>query len=581
MSEQIVDLVEAVMPGPRGGVTPELEQLHDDTQKLHDQTQALTATTQKLQDEAVNTLITTDSKSYSSLFSQTSRVFDTVADMTSAPLLFDGMTCRTLGFYEVGDGGGAEYVVREPQGGESFNDFDFLRIRDASYGAKLVSPPGYYNFRQLGAKAYGNGMSYDDIPDDVICCDDVLDYLASTVVANKLVDNSLFIPNGRYFFRQSHKITSDYKMSIFGTPIRDMSSDQNNVARLDYLGDGVFINTNGVNYSGICFASDSYECAVDRSLITSSTPEEWFKETVKRDGVTLVKCSGFGSSFDDCVFTGASKTALEQAMYGSVTNCYFSMDAEGLYLGTDCNVSDTHVSSCGRGITCFGGNSITNMRVEDIKGIGCYIGAGWNVSQGLVVDYTGKENINISTNDSSAHVDLKVLCGRAYVTSNMDHKDPTDEDISSMKEGAPNSNRTVIRISNGNTDATDRAFIRISGRLDCYADLTDTNDGKNYVSAIPVTFSGNYDHSGATNAYRLELNTISSNFNYVGWDGQESTKDDAVSQIRKLVFFPYNGKWHDSTKTVVINGLKHTNAISIGNEVADNVLLKDRLRFLY
>lgn len=81
--------------------------------------------------------------------------FDTVHDMKQARFFREGLTVRTLGFYEVDDGGGAFYKIRKKATQETANEMDVILVRPETLVAELVKEDEILNVKQLGAKADG------------------------------------------------------------------------------------------------------------------------------------------------------------------------------------------------------------------------------------------------------------------------------------------------------------------------------------------------------------------------------------------------------------------------------------------
>ncbi|MDK6350065.1 hypothetical protein, partial [Bifidobacterium scardovii] len=92
MSEQIVDLMESVMPGPQGVPGP----------------QGPMASETAAQDEAVAGFVSGEETATSlAVFGHVDRVYDTVSAMRADRLLRAGMGARTRGYWTPGDGGPA------------------------------------------------------------------------------------------------------------------------------------------------------------------------------------------------------------------------------------------------------------------------------------------------------------------------------------------------------------------------------------------------------------------------------------------------------------------------------------------
>lgn len=84
------------------------------------------------------------------------RVYKTVADMQADTALLPGMVCRTLGFYSVGDGGSAWYVIGET----ASTGYDVLQL--ATNDTASIVPQPSMTARMLGL--VGDGASNDIDP---------------------------------------------------------------------------------------------------------------------------------------------------------------------------------------------------------------------------------------------------------------------------------------------------------------------------------------------------------------------------------------------------------------------------------
>ena len=81
-------------------------------------------------------------------------IYDTVADMQNDTSLVKGSNCRTLGYYEINDGGGAIYNISDT------NSTFYENIQNSLYANLLVLDT--INVKQLGAK--GNFLNDDYLP---------------------------------------------------------------------------------------------------------------------------------------------------------------------------------------------------------------------------------------------------------------------------------------------------------------------------------------------------------------------------------------------------------------------------------
>lgn len=87
--------------------------------------------------------------------------FDTVADMKSASNLVDGSTCKTLGFYELNDGGGAFYKIKTVDNQDDVDDMFIIPLNNTSLVAELIFDR-ILNIDCLGAKDYNVDNDFDN-----------------------------------------------------------------------------------------------------------------------------------------------------------------------------------------------------------------------------------------------------------------------------------------------------------------------------------------------------------------------------------------------------------------------------------
>lgn len=109
--------------------------------------------------------------------------YDSVADMMSAENLTDGSYVETYGFHNVGDNGGAKYIVREIRNTDVVDGVSIIALSDPDLVAELL-PDENFNAKQFGA--YGDGEH-----DDYLAIQKAIDFCL-----NK--GNSVFLPEGTY-----------------------------------------------------------------------------------------------------------------------------------------------------------------------------------------------------------------------------------------------------------------------------------------------------------------------------------------------------------------------------------------------
>lgn len=122
------------------------------------------------------------------------KIYKSVADMISDRSLSQDAACKTLGYYSINDGGGAEYYITEEEttedGGSVINLSNGLK-------AKLISDFTVYNVLQWG---WTNGFTYNGVNTRDIT--DTLTRIKNHILTYKLQNTTkptkIFIPNGMY-----------------------------------------------------------------------------------------------------------------------------------------------------------------------------------------------------------------------------------------------------------------------------------------------------------------------------------------------------------------------------------------------
>ena len=130
-------------------------------------------------------------------------VYNTLQDLKSANDLTIYNYVRTLGYYNINDGGQSiYYIVNSLEDGESANDGNIVELQNNLY-AKLITDKEI-NIKQFGAK--GN-----DIDDDYLSIQNALDYANSNNLKN------IFIPTGTYKLSDSLTLPVEFNhINIYG-----------------------------------------------------------------------------------------------------------------------------------------------------------------------------------------------------------------------------------------------------------------------------------------------------------------------------------------------------------------------------
>lgn len=185
------------------------------------------------------------------------RFYDTVDDMINDSTLKEGMHAKTKGYYNVNDGGGAEYHITATQSNSDYQE----ELDNGLYG-KLISKE--VNVKMFGAKG-------DNETDDTQAFKNAISYL------NK--NDTLYIPSGYYLISENIKFKDT--ISLVG---------ESSVPYLVFTGLGNFITIEGhvadtYDYSG-------YNANADKKYILSNL-------VLTTDDTGLTGKSGtFGINFD-------------------------------------------------------------------------------------------------------------------------------------------------------------------------------------------------------------------------------------------------------------------------------------------
>ncbi|UWG09263.1 MAG: Pectate lyase superfamily protein [Bacteriophage sp.] len=116
------------------------------------------------------------------------KTFDTYNDFINDTSLVNGMTCRTLGFYEINDSGGALYKITNVQ---PTNNSYYISLNNNLF-AYIINTNNYFSIKQLGAKE--NDPSFDN----------------ALLFNNAFkINKNILIPNGLYYVDTDITIPSD------------------------------------------------------------------------------------------------------------------------------------------------------------------------------------------------------------------------------------------------------------------------------------------------------------------------------------------------------------------------------------
>lgn len=241
-------------------------------------------------------------------YSNITRIYNTHQDLINdTNALVNNMKVKTLGYYEINDGGGAEYYITDT--------LDRTRYQEKvnNLYAELIIKDNTINIKQLGAK--GNGV------------DDDSGYFRN--ILGKV--ENIFVPKGDYLFINTVNL-SKYNVNIKGI-------------------NGRYSNASNVNKSTIISQNDyAFKC-------------EW-PNNCNFEGLNF---SGYGlnspvaSIISNCNFIGNIGIYNGRGIY--VENCNFRQIEKGIQKIVDSTIINNNFSSCST--YCIDMNDSNDNRIEN------------------------------------------------------------------------------------------------------------------------------------------------------------------------------------------------------------------------
>lgn len=146
-----------------GDVTKEFLGATEATQAILDQVNEILTEVQELKTELNRQIATTNEtlttalkaaiEAMTSAQSINIRTFNSVEDMKASNTLKAGALAKTLGFYTVGDGGGADYLITDNIGEDEADKASIISLQNELYAKLLIKD--YINIKWFGAKGDG------------------------------------------------------------------------------------------------------------------------------------------------------------------------------------------------------------------------------------------------------------------------------------------------------------------------------------------------------------------------------------------------------------------------------------------
>lgn len=348
----------------------------------------------------------------SALFGFFTRVFDTVADMKAAPFLFAGMKCRTLGYYTIGDGGGADYQI-VPGNRE---EFYYENISD-KLSAKCL------NFKWK-RQPFINTACFGVIDNN----DNATQKLAKIFedVLTQHLQATIYINSGTYHITQSLSVP---ERCILKGCSWSGYVDETTVLYWDNPSNDSICLTlgHGASLQEITIKSDAFKVVENRGNGTSN----WISYTANVSNVVGIKTSysyvnkvtvsGFGTGI---LFAGWSPLSSDI----QIDQC----DTGMLFTYPDSNVDNVRISSCRVGINTLSTQHtlIQNVRMDGIGEYGVNTGYG-NSFLGLNLDYIGIAGVRVE----QGNVEISGIFSRVGVNGAM-QRNRTEYTVSDIHCGA-------------------------------------------------------------------------------------------------------------------------------------------------
>ena len=182
--------------------------------------------------------------------------FNSVADMKSSNNLINGVTCETLGFYDINDGGKSKYFIRNRKIDEEIDESIIISLLDENLVAELIIENNTLNFKQLGAREQNQlNEKFDNIQ---------YFNIYKNLIETRNNKIKLYIPSGIWYSspfeisnRKGFDISGDFGFNLgtmTGTVITTIADNQD---YLFNLGNNIQ-NTKSWNLNNIIFSSADF-----------------------------------------------------------------------------------------------------------------------------------------------------------------------------------------------------------------------------------------------------------------------------------------------------------------------------------
>lgn len=194
-------------------------------------------------------------------------IFNNVADMKNAENIVEGSTCKTLGYYNKNDFGGAIYKIRKINNTDVVDEGSIIALNNIELVAELIND-NEINVKQFGAKV-------DGITDDTSALQNALNYTKQLIG----VQGTLIIKEPINIEVNTEKLNLDFKNMIIkcnSNLVIDNCIKINAISNKRIRGNlkNLVIDSNGKAKTGI-YIQDTSQLYIDNMEINSAIEQEF------------------------------------------------------------------------------------------------------------------------------------------------------------------------------------------------------------------------------------------------------------------------------------------------------------------
>lgn len=242
--------------------------------------------------------------------------FGTLNEMTSSTLLKNGDFAKTLGFYEINDGGSANYYIRTKTNNEVINNITLFEITN-DLVAELVYNKSNINVKQMGA--HGDGET-----DDLSIINNIINLVESGSV--------LYFPNGNYIFSNPLNITKT--IEIKGTSLTNNTgttftfNNTNGIVMKES-----YIKVKNINIAGTN-RNDNIIIDLENNIFGVIGVVNQYTDNYSNGGCSLENCNVHGFNIGVAIFSTRATQMKWSGAYRTFKNCHVNYNQIG-YLFKD------------------------------------------------------------------------------------------------------------------------------------------------------------------------------------------------------------------------------------------------------